>query len=390
MDLQVAPGVFSVGVDAPDEKFFENQYLLPHGMSYNSYVVVAGRIAVMDSVEAGQGDRWMSRIEEAVGERCPDYLVVQHMEPDHSACILEAMRRWPEMQVVATAKAIAMMKQFFPDAASDMTSRCLQVKEGDTLDLDGCTLRFFLAPMVHWPEVMVTYDETHRILFSADAFGKFGSLEHTDNWIDEARRYYMNIVNKYGAQVQSVLKKLSPLAIDTIAPLHGPVLKGDLTPYLNLYDTWSRYCPETRGVLVAYASIYGGTAGAALRLAEKLRELDAGTVVVCDLCHCDHSEALAQAFRLTTTVLASPTYDAGLFPPMHDFIYHLTIKNFRNRRVALIENGSWAPTAARLMEKMLDTLPGIEYVEPRVTIKSVPDDDVFKQIDRLAGEIARQ
>lgn len=386
MDLQVTAGVRSVGVDAPDEQFFENQYPLPHGMSYNSYVVVGARIAVMDSVEAGRGAQWLRQIEEAVEERVPDYLVVQHVEPDHSACILEAITRWPGLQIVATAKAVAMLSQFFP--GSGIASRCRVVKEGDTLDLGGRILRFFSAPMVHWPEVMMTYDETGRVLFSADAFGKFGALQHPDNWVDEARRYYMNIVNKYGAQVQSVLKKIAPLPVEIIAPLHGPVLKGDLRPYLSLYDTWSNYRPETRGVLVAYASIYGGTADVALRLAEKLRELNAGCVVVADLCHCDHSEALAQAFRLTTTVLAAPTYDAGIFPAMHDFIYHLTIKNFRNRRVALIENGSWAPAAGRLMAGMLEPLPGIEYIGPVVTIKSVADAAVIAETERLARAIA--
>lgn len=380
MNRHITSEIQYVGVDDLDARLFEQQYPLPHGMSYNSYVILDDKTAILDSVESGKGRLWIRQIEAATAGRKPDYLIVHHMEPDHSACIAMAVDHWPEITIVASGKAIAMLKRFFPGREFPNT---LTVKEGDKLSLGSHSLQFFAAPMIHWPEVMVSYDEREHILFSADAFGKFGALQYDDDWTNEARRYYINIVGKYGNQVQSLLKKLSDYMISIIAPLHGPVLRGKLNPYLKLYNTWSSYEAETRGVLIAYASIYGGTADAANRLAEKLRQANAGEVVVTDLCVDDMSEAIAQAFRLSSMVIASPTYDAGLYPAMHDFLYHLAIKNYRNRRVGIIENGSWAPIAGRLMTKMLDSLPGVEIVEPMITIHSRADNDTFEALDSL-------
>lgn len=386
MNQQVTPTITYIGIDMPGESLFERQYPLPKGMSYNSYLIADDKIAIMDSVETGGATQWIRQIEAAAGNRCPDYLVVHHMEPDHSACIMAAMDKWPTLTLVASQKAIAMLPQFFP--GNDMTGRTLVVRQGDTLPLGHHMLHFFAAPMIHWPEVMVSYEEHDHILFSADAFGKFGALQFDDNWIDEARRYYINIVGKYGNQVQSLLTKLAEPPISIIAPLHGPVLRSDLSPYLKLYDKWSRYEPECRGVLVAYASIYGGTEAAALRLAEILREENAGAVAVMDLTACDQSEAIAQAFRFSAMVAAAPTYDASLYPAMHDFLHHLALKNYRNRRVGLIENGSWAPVAARQMRAMLEPLPAVTIVDPVVTIRSRPDENTPAALRALAKAIA--
>lgn len=381
MKQNVAPNIFSVGIDDPSKSLFEQQYKLPRGMSYNSYVIVDDKVAVMDSVEAGHAAQWIRQIEAAAGGRPVDYLVVQHMEPDHSASIMAATDRWPELKIVASAKAVAMLGQFFPEAG--LAERAQAVKEGDTLPLGSHTFRFYAAPMVHWPEVIVSYEEHDQVLFSADAFGKFGAVQYADDWVSEARRYYINIVGKYGNQVQSLLKKLNEPPISIIAPLHGPVLRGNLAPYLRLYDKWSRYEPECEGVLVAYASIYGGTAEAACRLAEKLRRRNCGEVVVMDLSLTDRAEAVAQAFRLSSMVAAAPTYDASLYPAMNDFLHHLALKNYRNRRVGLIENGSWAPIAAKLMRDMLQ-LPGVEIVEPAVTIRSRMTDATVADLEKLA------
>lgn len=386
MNRDVAADIKYVGVDDIDIQLFERQYPLPHGMSYNSYVIIDDKIAVMDSVEADHGEQWIRQVEEATGERTPDYLVVHHMEPDHSACLDHAVRQWPGIRIVATAKAVAMMKQFFPDG--DVADHAVIVKEGDMLSLGRHTLRFYTAPMIHWPEVMVSYEEHDHVLFSADAFGKFGALQYEDEWVNEARRYYINIVGKYGNQVQALLKKLVEPPISVIAPLHGPVLRGNLSSYLKLYDCWSRYEPEAKGILIAYASIYGGTADAARRLAEMLRSEGVKEVTVADLCADDQSEAIAQAFRLSAMVVASPTYDGGLYPAMHDFLHHLALKNYRNRRVGLIENGSWAPMAARLMRKMLEPMPGVEIVEPVVTIVSRATAATDAELAVLAKAIA--
>lgn len=388
MDCNITPTIKYVGVDDINATLFEEQYPLPHGMSYNSYVILDEKIAVLDSVEAGQGALWLQQIETATQGKAPDYLVVHHMEPDHSACITAILDRYPSLKLVASTQAIGMLPQFFP--GYDFTGRTMAVKEGDTLPLGQHTLQFFSAPMVHWPEVMVSYEQSEQVLFSADAFGKFGALQYADEWDNEARRYYINIVGKYGPQVTRLLDKLTAPAISIIAPLHGPVITDNLPHYVDLYRTWSAYRPECQGVLVAYASIYGGTADAAQRIAEMLRQTDAGEIVTINLCRADQSEAVAQAFRLSSMIVAAPTYDAGLYPAMHDFLYHLSIKNYRNRRVGIIENGSWAPIAAKVMRTMLEPLPQIEIIDPVVTIRSRINDSSLQQLQLLAQNIAKK
>lgn len=388
MDCNITPTIKYVGVDDINATLFEEQYPLPHGMSYNSYVILDEKIAVLDSVEAGQGSLWLQQIETATQGKAPDYLVVHHMEPDHSACITAILDCYPSLKLVASTQAIGMLPQFFP--GYDFTGRTIAVKEGDTLPLGQHTLQFFSAPMVHWPEVMVSYEQSEQVLFSADAFGKFGALQYADEWDNEARRYYINIVGKYGPQVTRLLDKLTSPAISIIAPLHGPVITDNLTHYVDLYRTWSAYRPECQGVLVAYASIYGGTADAAQRIAEMLRQTDAGEIVTINLCRADQSEAVAQAFRLSSMIVAAPTYDAGLYPAMHDFLYHLSIKNYRNRRVGIIENGSWAPIAAKAMRTMLEPLPQIEIIDPVVTIRSRINDNSLQQLQLLAQNIAKK
>lgn len=382
MSQNVTDDIVYIGIDDASVRRFEAQYATPLGMSYNSYAIIDEKIAVMDSVEATGGDRWLIDILSATGGRQPDYLVVHHVEPDHSACIGRALAHFPELTVVTSAGAAKTLPQFFP--GTDMAGRIRVVKEGDRLELGRHELTFYSAPMVHWPEVMVSYESTTRTLFSADAFGKFGSLQFADNWAAEARRYYVNIVGRYGSQVQTLLGKAASLDIECIAPLHGPVLRRPLDRYIDLYDHWSRYEPETQGVLVAYASIYGGTAEAALELVDKLRQGGVEQVAAMDLTTCDMSEAVAQAFRLSHIVLASATYDSGLFPVMHDFIHHLTIKGLRNRTVAYIENGSWAPVAARRMSALMATMPGIVETEPAVTVRSRLDDASRAKLDELA------
>lgn len=384
MAVNVTDNIKFVGIDDVSVKVFEAQYPLPLGMSYNSYVIVDEKIAVMDSVEENGGDQWLTDILSATGGRQPDFLVVHHMEPDHSACIARAMDHFPLMKIVTGVQAANMLPQFFPMEIFD--GRVMTVKEGDTLCLGDHTLRFFSAPMVHWPEVMVSYETNTRTLFSADAFGKFGALQFADDWVGEARRYYLNIVGRYGTQVRSLLRKFIDIDVERIAPLHGPVLNAPLEKYLRLYDLWSSYRPEAQGVLVAYASIYGGTATAALELADKVRR--AGLqVATLDLTKCDVSEAVAQAFRLSHLVLAAPTYDSGLFPAMHDFIHHLSLKNFRNRTVGYIENGSWAPVAAKRMSALLATMPGIEELHPVVTIRSRLNSESREAMDKLADAL---
>lgn len=355
-----------IGVKDNDIDLFEGQYRVPKGVLYNSYVIFDEKIAIMDTVDARKGNEWWNNLNEALDGRTPDYLVVQHMEPDHSSLIAEVMERFPSLKVVASAIAIKMMPQFFCEP--DFQSRTIVVKEGDKLSLGSRELTFVAAPMVHWPEVILSYDSKEKILFSADAFGTFGET-FEEGWDNEARRYYLNIVGKYGTQVQTLLKKAATLDIATICPLHGPVLKENLGHYIALYDTWSSYRPETDGVFVAYASIYGGTAEVALKIADSLRSLGV-EVITADLARCDASEALANAFRMSRMVLCASSYDAGVFPPMQHFLHHLKMKNFQSRRVALVENGSWAPTAGRVMRSMLEEMKNIEIVEPVVTIKS--------------------
>lgn len=385
MARKISGSITYVGVDDATTRLFEAQYPTPAGMSYNSYVITDERIAVMDSVEAGSGESWIADILEATGGREPDYLVVHHMEPDHSACLLEALDRFPNLTLVASAQALKMVPQFFPEIS--LEGRTLAVKEGSELNLGHHTLTFYSAPMVHWPEVMVSYESRTRTLFSADAFGKFGTIESGGEWLPEARRYYINIVGRYGSQVQSMLKKIARLDVASIAPLHGPVLNRDLGKYTGIYDTWSAYRAETRGVLVAYASIYGGTARAALELADKLHSGGVEHVETIDLTTGCLSEAVAQAFRLSHIVLASSTYDAGLFPAMHDFIHHLSLKNFRNRTVGYIENGSWAPVAAKRMSALMTTMPGIEVLSPVVTIRSRLDAASRGRLQELAAAL---
>lgn len=386
MALKITQNVISVGIDDPSTRMFEAQYPVPEGMSYNSYVIIDEKIALLDSVEAGQGSRWIENVLEATDGRQPDFLVVHHMEPDHSACIEMALDKFPDMTLVASAAALKMLPQFFP--GRDFSSRTKAVKDHDSLDLGKHSLQFLSAPMVHWPEVMVTFETHTGTLFSADAFGKFGAIQFPDDWVSEARRYYVNIVGRYGAQVQALLKKINGLGINRIAPLHGPVLDHDIEKYVDLYNKWSLYQPEDQGVLVAYASIYGGTEKAALEIADSLRNKGIDNVVVLDLSITPLSEAVSQAFRLSHMVLASPTYDSGLFPVVYDFIHHLNLKNFRNRTVAYIENGSWAPTAARRMQDLMATMPGMTDIQPVVTVRSRLDNSSRAELGKLADALA--
>lgn len=366
--MEISPAIKYVGVDDLDIDLFESQYVVPQGMAYNSYIILDEKVAIMDTADARKGAEWWCNVKEALAGRTPDYLVVQHLEPDHAALIAEVMEEYPAVKVVATAAAVKMLPQFFDGV--DFGNRVVTVKEGDTLPLGSHTLQFFVAPMVHWPEVMVSYEQSEKVLFSADAFGKFGALCNEGPWDCEARRYYINICGKYGAQVQALLKKAATLDIRIICPLHGPVLTEDLGYYIGLYDIWSKYEPETDGVFVAYASIHGGTAVAANRLAEILREKGAPKVVVTDLSRCDMAEAVEDAFRYSHMVVCAASYDADVFPPMHDFLHHLKMKAYQKRRVAIVENGSWAPTAGRVMRAMLEGMKEIEIVEPVVTIRS--------------------
>ena len=357
-----------IGVDDTDLDLFESQYIIPNGISYNSYLIEDEKIAIIDTVDSRKSDEWLPMVESALNGRTPDYLVVQHMEPDHAGSISHLAERYPSMQIVASARAIQMLPQFFHTA--DFSARTIAVKEGDTLSLGAHSLQFFMAPMVHWPEVMVTYDEQAKVLFSADGFGKFGALSADEEWACEARRYYFNICGKYGVQVQALLKKASTLDIECICPLHGPILKENLGYYIGLYDTWSRYDVETEGIFIAYASIHGGTAAAAHKLAEILRAKGAPKVSVADLSRDDMAEAVEDAFRMDRLVVAAASYDGGVFPPMHDFLHHLQIKSYQRRKVGIVENGSWAPCAARVMRSMLETMKDVEIVEPVVTIRS--------------------
>ena len=367
--MKIIDTIRYIGVDDLDIDLFESQYVVPEGMSYNSYVILDEKIAVMDTVDARKGEEWKTNLAAVLDGRQPDYLVVHHMEPDHASLIAEAVNTYPAMKVVLSAAAAKMLPNFFE--GTDFEGRILPVKEGDTLSLGTHTLQFVAAPMVHWPEVIMSYEQSEKVLFAADGFGKFGALcNETDDWACEARRYYFNICGKYGAQVQAVLQKAATLDIRTICPLHGPVLSGDLTPYLSLYDTWSRYEPESEGVLVAYASIHGGTAAAAREFAEMLRARGAEKVVLSDLSRSDMAEVIEDAFRYPRLVLAASSYDAGVFPVMHDFLHHLQIKNYQKRRIGLIENGSWAPCAARAMRTLIEPMKEITLVEPTVTIRS--------------------
>ena len=368
MIFNVTEKIRYVGVDDTTLDLFESQYIVPNGISYNSYLIMDEKITIMDTVDLRKSEEWWSNLNTALEGRTPDYLVVQHMEPDHAGNIAVAMEKFPALKVVASARAIQMLPQFFEH--TDFEGRTIAVKEGDTLNLGTHTLQFFMAPMVHWPEVMVTYDQTDNVVFSADAFGKFGALAHEEDWACEARRYYFNICGKYGAQVQALLKKLATLDVACICPLHGPVLTENLGYYIGLYDTWSKYEVETEGIFIAYASIHGGTAEAAHKMAEILREKGAPKVSVTDLSRDDMAEAVEDAFRMGKLIVAAASYDADVFPPMHDFLHHLKLKAYQKRRVGIIENGSWAPCAAKVMTSMLEQMKEIEIVQPVVTIRS--------------------
>ena len=384
--MKISDTIRYIGTDDLDIDLFESQYVVPEGMSYNSYVILDEKVAVMDTVDARKGAEWKTNLAAALNGRQPDYLVVHHMEPDHASLIAQTVEAYPGLKVVLSAAAAKMLPNFFE--GTDFEGRILTVKEGDTLCLGQHVLQFIAAPMVHWPEVLMSYEQTEKVLFAADGFGKFGALcNETDDWACEARRYYFNICGKYGAQVQAVLKKAATLDIRTICPLHGPVLSGDLTPYLPLYDTWSRYEPESEGVLVAYASIHGGTAAAAQKFADMLRARGAEKVVVSDLSRSDMAEVIEDAFRYPRMVLAASSYDGGVFPVMHDFLHHLQIKNFQKRRIGIIENGSWAPCAARAMRSILDQMKDITLAEPIVTLRSRMKQTDIPAMEALADAI---
>lgn len=375
-----------IGVNDHDVDLFEGQYTVENGMSYNSYVILDEKVAVMDTVDAHFGVEWLQNLETVLNGRRPDYLVVQHMEPDHSANITVFMETYPEAQIVSSAKAFVMMQQFF---GTDFPERKVVVGEGSTLELGRHTLTFVTAPMVHWPEVIVTYDSTDKVLFSADGFGKFGALDVEEDWADEARRYYIGIVGKYGAQVQALLKKAAALDIAIICPLHGPVLNENLGYYLDKYNTWSSYAVEDEGVVIAYTSVYGHTKEAVEELAEKLNQRGCPNVVVADLARCDMAEVVADAFRYSKLVLATTTYNATIFPHMQNFIDHLTARNYQGRTVGMIENGAWAPMAAKVMKKMLETSKNLTYTDTTVTVKCALNDASRAQIDALADELCK-
>ena len=374
-----------IGVDDRDIDLFEGQYVVPEGMAYNSYVIVDEKIAVTDTVDAHKVNEWLANLDAALAGRKPDYLVIHHLEPDHAGGIADFVAKYPEATLVASAKAFALLPQFFALPASVKTQA---VKEGDTLALGSHTLQFIGAPMVHWPEVLFSYEQSEKVLFAADAFGKFGVYDaDPDDWACEARRYYFNIVGKYGNQVQAVLKKAAALDIKTICPLHGPVLTENLGYYIDKYNTWSSYAPEDKGVLVAFASIYGGTKKAAEKLAEKLTAAGVEKVVVSDLARSDMAEVIEDAFRYDRMVVAAPTYDAGFFPVMEDFLNHLKAKNYSNRKVGIVENGTWAPMAAKKMTEILSTLKNVTLAETVVTVKSTLSAESEAALDQLVQEL---
>ena len=384
--MNISDKIKYIGVDDTTLDLFESQYAVPDGVSYNSYVILDDKTAIMDTVDKRGTKDWENNLLNALDGRNADYVIIQHMEPDHAGSLARLIELFPEITVVGNAKTFVMINQFFENIN---IKNSLTVKEGDTLNLGSHTLTFVMAPMVHWPEVMVTYESSEKVLFSADGFGKFGALSLTENadWACEARRYYFNIVGKYGAPVQTLLKKASALDIKTICPLHGPVLSDNLGYYLDLYNTWSSYQPESKGVFIAYASIHGNTAYAAEQFAEMLRNKGVGNVVITDLSRCDIAEAVEDAFRYDRMVLAAASYDAGVFPIMQDFLHHLQAKAFQNRTVGLIENGSWAPTAAKTMRNILETMKNITIVEPVVTIKSVLKETDIPALDQLADAL---
>lgn len=379
--VTISEAVKYIGVDDKDLDLFESQYVVPNGVSYNSYLIIDDKIAVMDTVDKRGCDEWLASLEQALQGRIPDYLVISHMEPDHAGSFAAFARTYPTARWIGNAKTFSMLPQFFH---VDLTDRTIVVKEGDTISLGKHTLQFFMAPMVHWPEVMVTYEQSEKILFSADGFGKFGTLDTEEDWACEARRYYFNIVGKYGAPVQALLKKAAALDIQTICPLHGPVLKEDLGYYIGKYQVWSSYEPEDQGIFIAYASIHGNTAEAAEKLAGILEAKGAPKVVVTDLSRDDQAEAVEDAFRYDRMVLAAASYDAGVFPPMEEFLCHLRAKNYCRRTVALVENGSWAPSAGKVMKAELEKMKDITIVDKTVTVTSAMKEETVKELEELA------
>lgn len=386
-DIIISNSILYIGVDDKTIDLFESQYEIPNGVSYNSYIILDDKITIMDSVDSRKTDEWLNNVEKALDGKKPSYLVISHMEPDHAGSIAAITEKYSDMKLVGNAKTFPMLKQFFPELNID--NKTVVVAEGDTLSLGSHSLQFLMAPMVHWPEVMVSYEQSEKVLFSADGFGKFGTLDTDEDWACEARRYYFNIVGKYGTQVQALLKKIATLDIKTICPLHGPILNENLNYYINLYNTWSSYQPEDKGIFIAYASIHGNTAKAAKEFAEMLEAKGAENVSLSDLSRDDMAEAIEDAFRYDRLVLAAASYDAGAFPPMEDFLHHLKSKNYQNRTVGIIENGTWGPTAARAMKSIVEGFKNVTIVEPTVTIKSVLNDDSRAALKKLADELVK-
>lgn len=388
--MKISQDIIYIGANDEDIDLFESQYKVPNGISYNSYVIKDEKIVIMDTVDKRKTTEWLGNLEEALEGKVPDYLVVSHLEPDHAYNIELLSRKYPTMKIVGNNKTFAFMPQFFDIA--DLEERKILVKEGDTLNLGKHCLQFFMAPMVHWPEVMVTYEQTEKVLFSADAFGKFGCIDTEEGWknekdLDEARRYYINIVGKYGMQVQAALKKLLTLDISTICPLHGPILKENLEYYINKYNIWSSYIPEEDGILIAYASIHGNTAYAANKLADILKKDGHNNICVKDLSRCDFSEAISEAFKYSKLILASSTYNMGIFPPMANFLNRLKGLNYQNRKVAIIENGTWAPNSGKCMNEILSEMKDINLIQPIITIKSKLNESNLEELENLSKEL---
>lgn len=384
MNINISDAIKYIGVDDKDIDLFESQYIVPNGISYNSYVILDEKICVLDTVDKRKTDEWFANLENVLDGKAPDYLVINHLEPDHASNIKALADKYPDMKLVGNAKTFNMLPQFFD---IDLTDRTVTVKEGDTLSLGEHTLSFYMAPMVHWPEVMVTYESKEKVLFSADAFGKFGALDTDEDWACEARRYYFNICGKYGVQVQALLKKAAKLDIEKICPLHGPILTENLGYYINLYDIWSKYEPEVDGIFIAYCSIHGNTEKAALKLYDILKEKTNKKIAISDLSRSDMAENIEDAFKYSTLVVAAPSYDGGVFPIMNDFLHHLKIKGYKNRKVAMIENGSWAPCAIKSMQPYFDEMKGIEISDAKVTIRSTMTAENEVQLAALAESV---
>lgn len=384
MNINISDAIKYIGVDDKDIDLFESQYIVPNGISYNSYVILDEKICVLDTVDKRKTDEWVANLENVLDGKTPDYLIINHLEPDHASNIQLLADKYPDMKLVGNAKTFNMLPQFFD---IDLTDRTVTVKEGDSLNLGEHTLSFYMAPMVHWPEVMVTYESKEKVLFSADGFGKFGALDTDEDWACEARRYYFNICGKYGVQVQALLKKAAKLDIEKICPLHGPILTENLGYYINLYDIWSKYEPEVDGIFIAYCSIHGNTEKAALKLYDILKEKTDKKIAISDLSRSDMAENVEDAFKYSTLVVAAPSYDGGVFPVMNDFLHHLKIKGYKNRKVAMIENGSWAPCAIKSMQPYFDEMKGIEISDAKVTIRSTMTAENEVQLAALADSI---